>query len=184
MLIKTHKQLIRSGLLKVDSKKLSCKVNKQIFQNILDIITAYSFKNIGLYWSIKDEPNLLDLMAKLQYHLCLPKINQQEMIFCSYQMGDEVEQAPFKGLYQPVNNYEVLPDLVIVPGLAFSVEGYRLGFGKGYYDRYFAKVFQTHNHKPVTVGVCSHEKLFEYLPFDQNDCKVCYVVTNKIIIKT
>ena len=61
--------------------------------------------------------------------------------------------------------------ICLVPGLAFSSEGYRLGYGKGYYDR-FLSVFQG-----VSVGICFGECLTETLPNDDFDRKVNYIIT-------
>lgn len=62
-------------------------------------------------------------------------------------------------------------DLCLVPGLAFDREGYRLGYGKGYYDCFLAA-------QPVrTVGLCFEALAFERLPRDGFDRPVCRLVT-------
>lgn len=67
--------------------------------------------------------------------------------------------------------------LCVVPGLSFSYEGYRLGYGKGYYDR-FLDTF-----KGLSVGLCYKECLTDYLPTDRYDKKVNYIISNNTIIK-
>lgn len=62
-------------------------------------------------------------------------------------------------------------DLCLVPGLAFDREGYRLGYGKGYYDCFLAA-------QPVrTVGLCFEALAFARLPRDGFDRPVCRLVT-------
>ena len=65
--------------------------------------------------------------------------------------------------------------LCLVPALCFDKDGYRLGYGKGYYDR-FLSVFTG-----VTMGFCFEECLRDTLPKDCYDKKVNYIVTNEKI---
>jgi len=56
-------------------------------------------------------------------------------------------------------------DLLIVPGLAFDSNGCRLGQGKGYYDRFIAKMrCQEEKKKPLLVGVCLEEQFLDEIP--------------------
>lgn len=73
---------------------------------------------------------------------------------------------------------EALPSdgtVVIVPGLSFDKEGYRLGFGKGYYDRFIS------SNRLTYVGFCYDECLCEKLPKDEYDQKVSAFVTEEKI---
>ena len=62
-------------------------------------------------------------------------------------------------------------DAAIVPGAAFDKSGFRLGYGKGYYDRFLADI------SPLTVGVCHRELLTEALPHSEHDIKLDYVIS-------
>lgn len=66
------------------------------------------------------------------------------------------------------------PDVIVVPGLAFTAGGARLGQGGGWYDRLLADV------RPdcVTVGVCFAEQLVDVLPIEPHDVPVRVVVTD------
>ncbi len=68
--------------------------------------------------------------------------------------------------------------LIIVPGLVFDKNGYRIGFGKGYYDRFIS------NYNGVKIGVCYSECIEEEIPYDIYDESVDLVVTDKYIIDT
>lgn len=63
--------------------------------------------------------------------------------------------------------------LCVVPGLSFDKKGYRLGYGKGYYDRFLAKF------SGKTVGLCYEDLISEELPVDSYDKKVDFLITDK-----
>lgn len=65
-------------------------------------------------------------------------------------------------------------DLIIVPALAVDKKGYRLGYGKGFYDRFLAR--QT---APTLVPIFSNH-LFEELPIEAHDLPIQYVITEQI----
>ena len=62
-------------------------------------------------------------------------------------------------------------DFILVPGVAFSPNGYRLGRGKGFYDKFLSK------HPLYTVGVCFREQFFLDIPFEPHD-----VPMNKVLV--
>jgi 5-formyltetrahydrofolate cyclo-ligase len=64
-------------------------------------------------------------------------------------------------------------DVVVVPGLAFTVDGHRLGQGGGHYDRFLPRL------RPdcVTIGACFAEQVVESLPIDAHDIHVDHVVS-------
>lgn len=68
--------------------------------------------------------------------------------------------------------------LCVVPGLAFDRKGFRIGFGKGYYDRYLSSFHG------ATVGLCYNSFLEESLLKDEYDKSVAFVVTESKIYNT
>jgi len=134
---------------------------------------------VGLYWPLNGEIDTLKIASQLS-NIALPKLVDDSMVFVKYTKGEALEESGIGGLMQPSTGAEVLPGIVIVPGLAFSLDGYRLGFGKGYYDRYFAK---SKNADIISVGICPHEDLQEHLPHEEHDHKFDYIITDKITLK-
>lgn len=67
-------------------------------------------------------------------------------------------------------------DLLVVPGLAFDAKGGRLGQGKGYYDRFIAKVRKGHPGKPLLVGVCMEPQLVDRVPTTELDYRMDFVL--------
>jgi 5-formyltetrahydrofolate cyclo-ligase len=70
-------------------------------------------------------------------------------------------------------------DLVIIPGVAFDTSGVRLGFGKGFYDRWLKKF-----KKSKRIGLCFESQLVKRLPFAKHDTRVGSIVTEKRSVKT
>lgn len=69
-------------------------------------------------------------------------------------------------------------DLVLVPGLAFDVTGARLGYGKGFYDRFLAQLATVDPDVP-TVGITLEELVFDALPVDAHDVRVSHLATQR-----
>jgi len=140
---------------------------------------------VGLYLPMKGEPDLLKLVINSKYHFSIPKLKGAKMDFTFYHLGSALEQSAFGKLMQPVGNTELIPDVTIIPGLAFSLGGSRLGFGAGHYDRYFAKIKQNKLEPKggiIKIGVCFHDDLHEYLPHEAHDIKLDYLITDQTII--
>ncbi len=67
----------------------------------------------------------------------------------------------------------VQPEWFFVPGVGFSLQGQRLGRGKGFYDRFLE------NHKGIKIGICWSGQLMENIPVESHDCHVDFVITEK-----
>jgi len=63
--------------------------------------------------------------------------------------------------------------LCVVPGISFDLSGFRLGYGKGYYDRFLAEF------PGRTIGICYQENVYPALPHGRFDRPVEWVVTEK-----
>ncbi len=82
------------------------------------------------------------------------------------------------GIPEPTDNecvFSAPTDLMIVPGLAFTKEGIRMGQGGGYYDRYLEK------YPCITIGLCRDAFLKKELPTAWNDLPVDYVITETTV---
>ncbi|GIN60468.1 5-formyltetrahydrofolate cyclo-ligase [Robertmurraya siralis] len=92
-------------------------------------------------------------------------------------------ESVYYGLYEPIVEQTLKVekekiDLLIVPGLAFTKSGYRLGFGGGYYDRFMAD-YQGNN-----VALAFPLQLLDALPIESHDIPVRQIVTTEEIIST
>lgn len=71
--------------------------------------------------------------------------------------------------------------IFLIPGLAFNLEGARLGRGKGYYDRYLAAVPAGNM---IFCGVCTVNVVTKAIPAEKNDFKMGYLLTEYGFVKT
>ena len=92
-------------------------------------------KNIMIFYPMKDEVNLLSLLDDETKTFYLPKIDGKNLICCRYKKGEPLCESSFH-TKEPVKENACTPDLVIVPALACDKNNCRLGYGKGFYDRF------------------------------------------------
>ena len=85
------------------------------------------------------------------------------MDFYFYESEEDLERLELFGkeILQVRETKVVIPDVLIVPGLAFSINRERLGRGKGFYDRYLEK-----NNMIKTIGICFREQLKTNYPWE------------------
>lgn len=102
----------------------------------------------------------------------------RQMFFCLYNEDTKMEVSPF-GVAEPVAETPVIAksdiDLILVPGLMFSADGYRVGHGGGYYDRYLA------GYEGQTIAF-AYPEMFHEKPIwemDQYDIPVQQVIVAK-----
>lgn len=72
--------------------------------------------------------------------------------------------------------------VVLVPGLAFDRAGGRLGYGKGFYDRFVHRYDLLGLNRPVLAGVCFDVQIVDSLPVEQHDLRVRHVISESGIL--
>ena len=71
----------------------------------------------------------------------------------------------------------LIPDFMLVPLVAFDSLNNRLGYGKGFYDRYLSKFLK--NKKTTTIGIAFSFQKYNKLPVSKSDIKLDYILTEK-----
>ena len=126
-----------------------------------------------------DCSNLLKFLEIKNYTICLPVIkNNFEMNFYKYSF-----QNPLKinklGIPEPINlSNKVIPDLILVPLVGFDKDLNRLGYGGGFYDRYFEK--NSKLKKMIKIGLAFSFQKIKKLPINKFDKKLDIIITEKI----
>ena len=83
------------------------------------------------------------------------------------------------GIPEPVKSKKnYLPDIVLVPLLAFDNENNRLGYGGGFYDKYLNKLLRL-IHKVETIGVAFSFQKYKKIPTSKFDFQLNYIFTEK-----
>ena len=130
---------------------------------------------VALFAPLADEIQLLPLVEKLSCRVVLPRVEGDDMEFYDYDSG--AMQIGSFGIVEPqgVEPIEAEQiDLMVVPGVAFTAAGDRLGRGKGYYDRYLSR----EGFRAFCVGVCYEHQVVESLPVEPHDKAMDEVVSS------
>lgn len=154
--------------------------NQKISDNILSLISSQ--KEILIYINAFTEVNTLDLCEKLineNIAVYVPKcVNENDMIFYKIKSLEQLKKGRY-GILEPLKNLEILKNkdymYCLVPGLGFDLNGYRIGYGKGYYDKLLSE------NKLISIGVCYSEQIVEKLPIQNHDQRLNYIITDKFI---
>lgn len=116
--------------------------------------------------------------------LCLPVItnNLNFLIFREYKLGDKLIVGKFTVLEPYIIRKEYLPDIIFTPCLAFDKDGYRLGYGGGYYDKTFS-YYKKINHPYISIAVAYDDQKVDEVIHDHLDQKLDYILTEKDLYK-
>jgi len=149
---------------------------------INDLIMPAAVRSVGLYYPVRNEVDtfpIFDFCQKQGISSLFPRVvSTNEMIFLPVDSRKKLVKQSY-GIYEPeVGQYRgkegMTPDILIVPGVAFDSRNYRVGYGKGFYDRYLAR------HTPsLSVGFGFDFQVVEKIDAEEWDVKVDLVVTEK-----
>ena len=179
MLKKELRKLLlgKRNQLSVDYRK---EASKKIMETIETMKEYQQAQKVFVYINFDSEVETLDWIAEqlATKEIYVPKIIQKEMKLIRLHSIEDLTTGYF-GILEPKSNegYEGAVDFVITPSIAFDKMGYRLGYGKGYYDRYF-----TNSVYGVSVGVSFAELLQEAVIKEEHDQAVNYVVTENEVL--
>ena len=81
-------------------------------------------------------------------------------------------------MLEPIKSKQIIPNIMLVPLLTFDKKKFRLGYGKGFYDRYLNKYLRTFKNI-LTVGVAFSFQKYNKLPINDKDVKLDYILTEK-----
>lgn len=154
------------------------RASREIFRRVEALEAFAAARTVGLFCSLGDEPDTSEALARwgASKRLAVPRVEGERMRFFRY---DPRTQRPGAfGIEEPGPEAEACEpgelDLVIVPGVAFTPSGQRLGRGRGYYDRYLSQP----GLRALKVGVCFAHQLIDALPAEAHDVTMDCVVSD------
>jgi 5-formyltetrahydrofolate cyclo-ligase len=123
-------------------------------------------------WYLSLEEDMLSLTA-------FPAIQNGKMVFKKAQLNELTLKSDFgvKILGPDDSSPEVIPDVILIPGLGFNDKGERLGRGKGFYDRAIKES------SAVKIGIAFEAQLDRQIPTDPHDVLMDFIITEKRLIK-
>ncbi len=153
----------RSYSLKKRTSLASKEVNTKVVNDLKKAIDKYN--TIGLYYPIGTEIDILDIINEYPNKEFYLPITRDEISFIKYKIGDKLIDAKFH-TKEPIGDI-VSRDKIecfIIPCVAISKDHKRLGYGKGYYDRYL------NGYKGFKIGVIYKE--LNNMDFEASDFDV------------
>ncbi len=157
--------------------------DERIRDRLLELPAYREAEEILFYASFRSEVSTGELcQAALEQgkKVFFPKVLGEEMEFYRIRRIEELA-AGYRGIREPAGKGEPrsaqVPALILVPGAVFSVKGYRIGYGKGFYDRYLTRFPHLQ-----TIGLCYGIQLLEDIPHEEHDKPVESLVTEETLI--
>ena len=142
---------------------------------------------IGGYYPSNYEVNIIKFLeeaSKKKFKITLPVIkSSNKMSFKSWVFKEPLYVNKF-GILEPKNSKKkIIPDLIMVPLVAFDNQLNRIGYGKGYYDRSLRKIRKIKKNA-VFLGIAYSFQKCKNIPVDNHDFKLDYILTEKGIINS
>tara|TARA_B100001123_G_C15232139_1_gene995575 strand:+ start:650 stop:1213 length:564 start_codon:yes stop_codon:yes gene_type:complete len=165
------------------------KVKKFNFKIIFNLIKKHFGKKkiiIAGYYPANYEVNILNFLeeaSKKKHKIVLPVIKSlNKMNFCKWIYKEPLYVSRW-GILEPKNSKDkAIPDIVIVPLVAFDEKLNRIGYGKGYYDRALKKISKIKK-KTIFIGIAYSFQKYKKIPINKHDYKLDYIFTERGIIR-
>lgn len=170
--ILTQREKIDPGLVFINSSA--------IFFNLLKIKVLQSAKNILFYYPINNEVDtklMIPYFWQQDKKIYLPKVENNELTANLFTPEDSLEKGSFN-IYQSTNE-KILnnnPDITIIPCSVCDHSKYRIGYGKGFYDRYLA------SRKTFKIGLCYDFQILSSIPYEEHDQQLDLAITENRVI--
>ena len=160
------KSLENSAIVAMQAKALSARFEQKAY------ISVYARMGSEI-----DPAPMCDQLTDLGRILCLPVMIQlgQPLIFRQWRPGDELEPKKW-GILEPLADAPVVePDLLLLPMVAFDAQGWRLGYGGGFYDRTLARLRSRKT--IIAIGLAFDEQEVDVVPHAAYDERLDLVLT-------
>ena len=187
--MKYDKSFLRNKSLLLRKKKY-LTVKKFNYNLIFKLIKKHFYKKkiiIAGYYPSNYEVDILNFLekaSKKKFRIVLPVIKSSNaMSFKSWIFKEPLYVNKF-GMLEPKNSSkDIIPDLIMVPLVAFDNRLNRIGYGKGYYDRSLKKISKIKKNA-ISLGIAYSFQKCQKIPTNKQDFKLDYIFTEKGIISS
>ena len=174
----------RRSLPEKELKRVSCEINTYLINEIQN----RDLKKILVYQSIDNEPSVektTELAWQKNIKVYIPKVVSKEKIIINRLRKDSSYSKNKFGINES-NDLETVEldeiDLAVLPLVGIDINGFRLGYGGGYYDRFFYQDREL-SRKPFIIGVGYAFQILEVSFAENHDLKCDSVITEKGVLK-
>ena len=179
-----NKSLLRKKYLFLRKKKYF-DIKPSFFNPLVKLIKKKDKKQkifLSSFYPSSFEINTLRLFeTKIinKLEILLPVINKNNMMcFYKWKKNDVLKINQFGMLEPALLSSHIIPDIMLVPLLAYDSKNNRLGYGGGFYDRYIKKYIKIHKNI-LTIGIAFSFQRYHKIPVFNNDVKLDYILTEK-----
>jgi 5-formyltetrahydrofolate cyclo-ligase len=162
--------------------------NSRIISNRVISTKEYqSSLSVGIYYSIGSEVKTFDIIKhslENKKEIALPRVIDSTIIQFFKIMEDKFEKIKFTkgkyGIFENSMSTTIIDkiDLLIIPGIVFDLKGNRIGYGKGYYDRFLSL-----GKSKSIMGLSYESQIINEIPNNEHDIPVDIIITEKRIIR-
>ena len=175
--IRNHHLKIRQEMSLTDVKDNSVLINNRILNLLREFNSA---KSIGLFYPYKNEVNIILMTLELEKRglICLlPKvINKHDPLrYFFYSPNTSNLEKGYGGIMEPTSNEAIDPDIIIASCSAFNENGFRVGYGGGFFDRTLSQLKQKKKIISILAAFENQKTTFQFQ--DSFDEKVDYICT-------
>lgn len=169
-------------------KEEASRKSNEVKLNLYSLPEFKKAKNIMFYLSFNNEVDthkiIKELLKNKQKNIIVPYVLKNNPILQLSELHDfnELEPKTFD-ILEPKESYirEFNPekiDIILIPGVAFDLNGHRIGYGYGYYDRFLKTLKQ----KPVKIGLAFDFQIVDKIPEEKHDVPMDIIITDEKII--
>lgn len=176
-----YRSLFKSNRKNIDKKQ---EKDRGISDMLLATDEVKNAKSVLLYISTADEIDTFYLAERLTASgksLAAPVCFGKQMKFFTFDSADKLKKGAFGILEPDVSDCSELKDfqnsVCVTPMLGGDLHGHRMGYGGGFYDRFFA------SYGGIKIGLCYYINMTEVLPHEQFDLPLDMIVTEKKLFR-
>lgn len=156
------------------------RASQMVCEILNDWLQTRAETRIAIYLARPVELNLDALASELLNAgriVCAPRLDAatSTMRFHRLPNLDAIRRGAYD-VREPIFDEIILPEIVLVPGLAFDRRGCRLGMGGGWYDRVLAQI-------PIKIGVCFRGQIADEVPIESHDIKMDWLASEAGLVR-